>query len=111
MRLHLQISDKAIYNNIMKRIRESGNEYFAELNKRLKKSRAYQLHQSIGVEIAQILEDGSHISLYIKLAKQHNQQKLLTLAKSIAEKKNVKNKGGYFMKLFHSSNEYSNGKK
>jgi len=49
--------------------------------------------------IAEILHDDKHKALYIKLAKERNQNKLLELAKGIAERPNIKNKGAYFMKM------------
>jgi len=47
--------------------------------------------------LAEILEDKKHKSLYMKLAKRHGAQKLIELAKDVASRKNVKNKGAYFM--------------
>lgn len=74
-----------------------GAHYFEELKRRAKESRAYKKHQLFGLEIAQVLKDEEHKSLYIKLAKLHDSERLLNLAKDIARKKNVKNKGAYFM--------------
>jgi hypothetical protein len=73
------------------------DEYLKNLKKRGKESRAYTQHQLLGLEIAEILEDRSHKALYIKLAKERNSGTLLQLAKTIREKKDVKNKGAYFM--------------
>lgn len=73
------------------------NNYLKELKKRGKESRVYRRYQLDGLEIAQILRDEKHKSLYIKLAKERGGQKLRELAKRIAEDKNVKNKGAYFM--------------
>lgn len=75
----------------------SGAKYLAKLKERAKKSHAYRKYQLLGLEIAMILEDEKHKSLYIKLAKNGNAEKLLRLAKEVAEKKGVKNKGAYFM--------------
>ncbi len=74
-----------------------GDEYLNELKKRAKESRVYKKHQLFGLEIAQILEDEKHKSLYIKLSKSHNPDELMRLARGVAEKKNIKNKGAYFM--------------
>jgi len=63
-------------------------------------SRPYQL---LGLEIADILSDRRHKALYIKLAKEKNPFELLRLAKEVEEKKNVKNKGAYFMSLLEKS--------
>ena len=72
-------------------------DYIEKLKKRSRESRVYRKHQLIGLEIAELLRDPEHKSLYIKLAKEQNAQKLLGLAKEISQKKSVKNKGAYFM--------------
>ena len=75
------------------------DHYLAELKKRAKRSRVYKKHQLTGLEIAWLLGDEKHKTLYMKLAKKHRDDYLLRLAKSIAEKKNVRNRGAYFMTL------------
>jgi len=77
-------------------------DYRELLKKRAKESKVYSSHQLVGLTLAEILGDESHKSLYIKLAKTHDMDKLIRLAKSVAEKKNVKNKGAYFMRLLYS---------
>lgn len=94
----------------MRRITESGQKYFQELQKRAKKSRIHKIYQSLGIEIAHILGDLKHKALYIKLAKIKDSNKLLTLAKSIAENPSVKNRGAYFMKML-KTHEYFNDEK
>ncbi|MEK7542953.1 MAG: hypothetical protein AAB503_01440 [Patescibacteria group bacterium] len=74
-------------------------DYLETIRERAKKSKVYRKYQETGIQLAEILEDRRHIALYIKLAKQHPDYKLLSLAKSIAEKKNVKNRGAYFMRI------------
>lgn len=86
----------------MQPIEKSKPEYFDELKRRANESRVYRDYQLAGLEIAQILDDLGHKSLYIKLAKKYGADKLLQLAKSIAEKRSIKNKGAYFMKILHS---------
>jgi len=71
--------------------------YIEKLKKRSRESRVYRKYQLIGLEIALLLEDPEHKSLYIKLAKQNNPEKLLGVAKEISQNKNIKNKGAYFM--------------
>ncbi len=78
------------------------SKYLTELKKRGKESRVYRRYQLDGLEIAQILKDETHKSLYIKLAKERGGQKLRELAKMIAENKNVKNKGAYFMTIIRT---------
>ncbi len=73
------------------------NRYIKLLKKWGKESRVYKKHQLIGLRMTEILGDEKHKSLYIKLAKTGNSDKLLRLAKDVAERKNVKNKGAYFM--------------
>ena len=84
----------------MRPLKESSDSYFKELEQRAKKSRAFTLHQLIGLEISTLLDDQRHKSLYIKLAKEYDASHLLQLAKSVAEKRNVTNPGAYFMKVF-----------
>ena len=81
------------------------DDYFEILKKRAKESKVYSEHQLLGLELAEILHDDAHKSLYMKLAKQYSADKLLRLAKSVAERENIDNKGAYFMKLLHGSNE------
>lgn len=80
-------------------------DYLEELEKRKKESKVYKDYQLVGLLIAETLNDEKHKSLYIKLAKEHNQNELLRLAKSVAERKNIENKGAYFMSLLHKRNE------
>lgn len=78
----------------MARMRE---KYVAELKRRGKESHVYKKYQLIGLEVAQILGDEKHKALYIKLAKEYGADMLMRLAKDIADRANVKNKGAYFM--------------
>lgn len=71
--------------------------YIAKLKERAQQSRVYKRHQLDGLEIAHMLGDERRVSLYMKLAKEQNGQKLRRLAKEIAENNSVKNKGAYFM--------------
>lgn len=75
----------------------NGGNYLKKLKKRGQESRVYKKYQLVGLEIAQILRDEKHKSLYIKLAKGGDNEKLRRLAREVAEKKNVKNRGAYFM--------------
>lgn len=74
-------------------------KYIKELKDRAKDSKVYKRFQLIGLEISRVLEDEKHKALYIKLAKEHSEDELLKLAKDIAEKRDIKNKGAYFMTL------------
>ena len=65
------------------------------------KSPVYAKHefQDYGIRLSEDLHDKKHKSLYIKLAKNYNEQKLIALAKDVSERKNIRNKGAYFMRL------------
>ena len=73
--------------------------YLDLLKERVADSRVYFRHQSVGLELAEILKDESHKSLYMRLAKNYDHQALIGLAKDVADRKNIDNKGAYFMKL------------
>ena len=74
-------------------------DYIEILKQRAKESRVYSEHQLVGLSIAEILEDEAHKSLYMRLAKKHSKDFLLRLAKDVADRRNISNKGAYFMKL------------
>lgn len=88
-----------------------GKDYIKELRLRAKKSHVYKKHQLIGLEIARALNDERHKSLYIKLAKEKNADGLLRLAKEIAEKSGVRNRGAYFMATLMKLQKYTRGRK
>ncbi len=79
------------------------NAYLDKIRERAKKSRVHSRHQMIGLMIADALGDPSHKSLYIKMARDENSEKMLYLAKAIAENIRIKNKGAYFMKVWRLS--------
>ena len=80
--------------------------YLETLKERAKTSRVYKKYQLTGLLIAQLLNDEKHKSLYIKLAKTRNQQKLMSIAKDVSERKNIRNKGAYFMKVLVKTHPY-----
>lgn len=88
-------------------------DYFKELTARSEKNknRVSQHFQSTGLAIAEILEDSSHKALYIKLAKQYDEITLTSLAKRIAENKQIKNRGAYFMRLLQDMKQKPNKKR
>ena len=73
--------------------------YFKELAKRTKTSHIYRKYQATGVALAELLQDKKHTALYIKLAKQANNEELIRIAKTVTEKKDISNYGAYFMKV------------
>ncbi len=78
-------------------------KYFAELKRRAKESHVYRNYQLIGLEIADILHDRAHKALYIKLAKEGDVRRLIAIAKDVADRKEVKNHGAYFMRVVMDS--------
>lgn len=84
-----------------------GKDYIKRLDKRAGESHVYRSYQLIGLELADILRDARHTSLYIKIAKDHkDHQRLLILAKDIAGRPAVKNRGAYFMRLLFDGDWY-----
>lgn len=79
--------------------------YMRTLKERAKKSRVYMPFQSTGLLLAEILEDPEHKSLYMRFAKLYNNEELIRVAKDLAERKNVENKGAYFMTLIKKLKE------
>lgn len=76
-----------------------GKDYLKTLKERAQKSHVYKKYQFTGLLIAQLLNDEKHKSLYMKLAKKHPGDHLLSIAKDVAERKKIENKGAYFMKV------------
>ncbi len=81
------------------------DSYLEKLRERKGESKAYTKHQLVGLEIAAILDDFAHKALYIKLAKEKDSDKLLEVAKDVASRENIKNKGAYFMRIVHDSHK------
>ena len=75
------------------------SDYLQRLRQRGKDSRAHYSHQFLGLELAHLLGDLKHKSLYIKLAKEYDGQVLLRLAKDVLDRQGVKNPAAYFMRL------------
>lgn len=93
------------YNEEMRKDSKIENPFAGYKQKLLERkgdSRAYSKHQVFGLMIAELLEDFAHKSLYIKLAKERSAEELLRIAKEVAEKNNIKNKGAYFMRVIYS---------
>lgn len=88
-----------IYYISMKSVRDSGKQYLEALKSRARRSRTYTSYQALGLDIAAILNDWDHKTLYIKLAKDGDPHRLLEVAKSVAERKDIANKGAYFMRV------------
>ncbi len=82
------------------------SDFLAKLKDRAKETRVSREFQLTGLEIADILKDRKHKALYIKLAKQSpHPQDLIRLAKEVAEKKDVKRRGAYFMAIVTKKHE------
>lgn len=93
------------YNNTMRQLDNASDKYLEALKERSKKSRVHRSYQLIGLNLAEILQDQKHKALYIKLAKNHDSGKLMRIAKSVAEKSDVRNKGAYFMRVLYENNK------
>ncbi|OGY64404.1 MAG: hypothetical protein A3I89_03155 [Candidatus Harrisonbacteria bacterium RIFCSPLOWO2_02_FULL_41_11] len=87
----------------MEHIKKTSKQYFSLLKERAKLSRVYTSHQSTGLALAQILNDPSHKSLYMRLAKMYDNAQLTRIAKNIEECADIKNKGAYFMKVLKAT--------
>jgi hypothetical protein len=77
-------------------------DYLGTLKDRASKARITQQFQLLGLEIATTLRDLSHKALYIKYAKELGADKMLALAKDIAQRRDVANRGAYFMRVVQS---------
>lgn len=75
--------------------------YLQDLRARRNRSRAHTRHQLMGLLIAEALGDRTHKSLYIKMAKEGDSDLLLSLAKDVATRMAVENRGAYFMTVAH----------
>ncbi len=73
--------------------------YLSGLKQRATKARVTKRFQLIGLEIAVALKDLPHKALYIKYAKELGEEKMLSLAKDIGERRDIKTPGAYFMKM------------
>lgn len=83
----------------MENFKEAGQKYIKLLEERSKTSKVYKPYQLTGLFLAELLEDQSHKSLYMKLAKEYDNTDLMIAARDIAEKENIQNKGAYFMSI------------
>jgi hypothetical protein len=83
----------------MPKMGDSMGDYMKNLRQKAKDSHVYRKYQLTGLQIAEILGDSKHKALYIKLAKEGNGDRLIGIAKDVAERKEVKNKGAYFMRI------------
>lgn len=75
------------------------DQYIEKLKERKENKRISQDFQLAGLEVATLLKDLKHKSLYIKLAKEHGIGPIMALAKEVVERRNIKNPGAYFMRL------------
>lgn len=87
----------------MDNLKKLGKTYFETLKERAKTSRVYRPYQMTGLTLAEILDDNEHKSLYMRLSKIYDNSELIRLAKTLAERKNIDNKGAYFMRLLQAS--------
>ncbi len=96
-----------VYLNCMEAFKNVSGDYLKGLAARKATSKVYSAHQEVGLELATILRDRFNKALYIKLAKTHtDHQRLLMLAKDIASRQGVVNRGAYFMRLLFDGEHY-----
>lgn len=86
-------------------------KYKQKIAERAKNTRVTKKFQLLGLELALLLGDIDHRSLYIKLAKEMDSDVLMGLAKDIASRDAVKNKGAYFMKVLKVTRDEKSQKK
>lgn len=77
------------------------DSYLRDLAARRARSRVRTRHQLMGLLMAELLQDRPHKSLYIKMAKEGDQDLLMALAKDVASRSEVDNLGAYFMAVAH----------
>ena len=80
-------------------IKGINSDYIKTLKERMKKSRVYTPFQSTALLLTEILNDKEHKALYMRVSKMYDNQQLIGLAKDLAERKNVDNRGAYFMRM------------
>ena len=80
-------------------MKDINRDYLKTLQERAKKSRVYKPFQSTGLVLTEILEDQEHKAIYMRMSKIYDNNELIRIAKDLAERKNVENKGAYFMTL------------
>lgn len=96
----------------MEAFKNVSGDYLGGLAHRAKESKVYSAHQEVGLELATILHDRFNKALYMKIAKTHpDHQRLLMLAKDIAGRQGVGNRGAYFMRLLFDGEHYDGKKK
>ncbi|MDP3881010.1 MAG: hypothetical protein Q8Q32_02420 [bacterium] len=93
----------------MRGLFNSKNKYIEELKRRSKGSGVHHNHQFIGLEIATLLKDYKHKSLYIKMAKEYDSSELLAIAKDVAGRADVENPGAYFMSITRTLKKKGSG--
>lgn len=83
-------------------------DYLKTLRERGKTSHVHVSHQLAGLTLAEILRDEKHVSLYMKLAKQYDANELMQMAKDVAGRAGVHNRGAYFMRMMKIRPPYKN---
>ncbi len=87
----------------MEKFKTTGKKYFELLKARSQRSRVYKPHQQTGLILADLLDDPKHKSLYMRLSKFFDNSDLIRLARSLADRRSIQNKGAYFMKMLKNS--------
>jgi hypothetical protein len=74
-------------------------EYLNLIRSRAQKSRIYRNWQLAGLAVADMLGDRKRKTFYIRLAKTLGSRRLFEYAGDVAQRKGVKNKGAYLMRI------------
>lgn len=82
--------------------------YLELLKKRSDNKRVSRAHQLAGLEVAELLGDKTHASLYMKLAKLHGSARVLAIAKDVANRASVRHRAAYFMRIVQSELGFKN---
>ncbi len=92
--------DRCIIIGTVEEFKKIVPDYIKTLTERTRVSKVYTPYQLTGLRLASLLEDNEHKSLYMRLAKKYDNQKLIETAQKVAENKKIKNRGAYFMKIW-----------
>ena len=93
----------------MKKIEQA--PYLNNLQKRGEDHHVSREFQLTGLEVATILRDLEHKSLYIKYAKEYGSDRIRALAKDVASRKDVKHPAAYFMSMLTNVRNNTNIRK
>jgi len=94
-------------------VRKTSGGYLKVLKERQREARVLFKHQSTGLVLAEILGDKKeeNKAVFMKLAKDYDNNSLIELAKDVASRKSVRNKTAYFMAMLKNLKKHSRNKR